>query len=199
MGARPMLAAMGNPAVKTGLTPAEYLAFERAAEQRHEYADGEVFAMAGASFNHGVLSMNMGRELSAALLDRPCNVIVADLRVKLQSTERYVYPDVVVVCGDPVLEDAEVDTLLNPKVIVEVLSDSTEGYDRGDKFARYQNIPSFTDYVLVSQKSVRVEHFHRQADGRWLLSILGPGEQLVIEAIGVSIAVDRVYLKVALP
>jgi Uma2 family endonuclease len=97
-----------------------------------------------------------------------------------------------------VFEDAEIDTLLNPDVIVEVLSDSSEAYDRGDKFAQYRSVPSIAEYVLVSQKEVRIEHFQRQPDGRWLLSILGPGTQLELESVGVVIDVDRVYLKVPL-
>jgi Uma2 family endonuclease len=190
---------MAHAAVKTGLTPEEYLAFERSSADKHEYADGEIFAMAGTSRAHSLIVVNVVRELSATLIDRPCEVHASDLRVKIQASGRYVYPDASVVCEKPLFEDAEVDTLLNPKAIVEVLSDSTEGYDRGDKFAQYQSLPSFTDYVLVSQKAVRVEHFHRQVDGRWLLSILGPGAHLELESLGAVIAVDRVYLKVPLP
>jgi Uma2 family endonuclease len=190
---------MGQPAVRTGLSPEEYLAFERASEQKHEYADGEVFAMSGCSREHSLIAANIQRELGNALIERPCEVHTSDMRVKIASTGRYVYPDVSVVGEKAEFEDEEVDTLLNPKAIVEVLSDSSEGYDRGDKFAQYQSIPSFMDYVLVSQKAVRVEHFHRRSDGRWLLTILGPGAQLVIESIGVTIDVDRIYLKVPFP
>ncbi|WP_437926033.1 Uma2 family endonuclease [Sorangium sp. So ce291] len=189
---------MGQPATRTGLSPEEYLALERASEQKHEYANGEIFAMSGCSREHSLLAGSVQRELGNALLERPCEVHTSDMRVKIPSTGRYVYPDASVVCGDPVFEDAEVDTLMNPNVIVEVLSDSSEAYDRGDKFAQYRSVPSITDYVLVSQKAVRIEHFQRQPDGRWLLSILGPGAQLALESIGVVIEVDRVYLKVPL-
>jgi Uma2 family endonuclease len=178
---------------------AEYLAFERAAPDKHEYADGELFAMSGCTRAHSLIAGNLAGELRAALLDRPCEVHASDMRVKITTTSRYVYPDISVACGDIAFEDEHVDTLLNPRVIVEVLSDSTEAYDRGDKFAHYQRIPSFTDYVLVSQKDVRVEHFQRQSDGKWLLTILGPGSQLALEAVGVSVPVDRLYLKVQLP
>ncbi|XYH96267.1 Uma2 family endonuclease [Sorangium sp. So ce1128] len=189
---------MGQPARRTGLSPEEYLAFERASEQKHEYANGEIFAMSGCTREHSLLAGNIQRELGNALLERPCEVHTSDMRVKITSTGRYVYPDASVVCGDPVFEDAEVDTLMNPNVIVEVLFDSSEAYDRGDKFAQYRSVPSITDYVLVSQKEMRVELFQRQADGRWLLSILGPGAQLALESIGVVIDVNRVYLKVPL-
>ena len=189
---------MGCPPTRTGLSPEEYLALERASEQKHEYANGEIFAMSGCSREHSLLAGSVQRELGNALLERPCEVHTSDMRVKIPSTGRYVYPDASVVCGDPVFEDAEVDTLMNPNVIVEVLSDSSEAYDRGDKFAQYRSVPSITDYVLISQKAVRIEHFQRQPDGRWLLSILGPGAQLALESIGVVIEVDRVYLKVPL-
>lgn len=189
---------MGQAATRTGLSPAEYLAFERTSEQKHEYANGEIFAMSGCTREHSLLAGNIQRELGNALLERACEVHTSDMRVKITSTGRYVYPDVSVVCGDPVFEDAEVDTLLNPNVIVEVLPDSSEAYDRGDKFAQYRSVPSIVEYVLVSQKEVRIEHFQRQPDGRWLLSILGPGMQLDLESIGVVIDVDRVYRKVPL-
>ncbi|WP_437620998.1 Uma2 family endonuclease [Sorangium sp. So ce1151] len=189
---------MGQPATRTGLSPEEYLALERASEQKHEYANGEIFAMSGCSREHSLLAGSVQRELGNALLERPYEVHTSDMRVKIPPTGRYVYPDASVVCGEPVFEDAEVDTLMNPNVIVEVLSDSSEAYDRGDKFAQYRSVASITDYVLVSQKAVRVEHFQRQPDGRWLLSILGPGAQLALESIGVVIEVDRVYLKVPL-
>ena len=190
---------MGQSAVRTGISPEDYLAFERASEQKHEYADGEVFAMSGCTREHSLIAGNIQRELGNTLLDRPCEVHTSDMRVKIASTGRYVYPDASVVCGEPVFEDAEVDTLINPNVIIEILSDSSEGYDRGDKFAQYQSVQSVTDYVLISQKTVRVEHFHRQPDGKWLLAILGPGAKLTIGSIGVTIDVDRVYLKVPLP
>lgn len=189
---------MGQAARRTGLSPAEYLAFERASEQKHEYANGEIFAMSGCSREHSLLAGNIQRELGNALLDRACEVHTSDMRVKISSTGRYVYPDASVVCGEPVFEDAEVDTLLNPSVIVEVLSETSEAYDRGDKFAQYRRVPSIMEYVLVSQKEVRIEHFQRQPDGRWLLAILGPGMQLELESIGVVIDVDRVYRKVPL-
>ena len=118
------------------------------------------------------------------------------MRIKVAATGRYVYPDVSVVCGRPEFEDETRDTLLNPMVIVEVLSSSTEAYDRGDKFAQYQTIPSFQEYVLVSQKQPRMEHYRRLPDSAWLLRILGLDDKLVLESIKCEIPVERAYLKV---
>jgi Uma2 family endonuclease len=178
------------------MSPEEYLAFERASEQRHEYADGEIFAMAGGTREHSLTATNIVGELRAALRGRRCEVHGSDLRIKVPSTGRYVYSDGVVVCGRAVFEDETRDTLLNPLVIVEVLSDSSEAYDRGDKFLQYQSIPSIKDYVLASQKEARIEHFRRLPDGTWLLRILRPGERLVLESTGCEIAVDDAYLRV---
>ncbi len=190
---------MGRPALQNRLTPAEYLAFERCSPEKHEYANGELFAMSGGTREHSLLQSNILRELGNALLDRPCEVHTSDMRVKIAASGRYVYPDASVVCGEPRFEDDHVDTLVNPSVVVEVLSESSEAYDRGDKFAQYQRVASISDYVLISQTEARVEHFRRQSDGRWLLTVLGPGGALVLESIGVSVEVDRIYLKVALP
>jgi len=190
---------MGDAVRAARLTPEEYLAFERASEQKHEYADGEIFAMSGGSREHSLTATNLIGELRAALLDRPCEVHGSDLRVKSLATGRYVYPDASVVCGRPSFEDASRDTLLNPIVIVEVLSDSTEAYDRGDKFAHYESIPSVQDYVIASQKEARIDHFHRQADGSWNVRILRKDDVLVLDAIGCKIPVARAYLKVFEP
>lgn len=189
---------MGQPAIRTGVTPETYLAFERASADKHEYADGEIFAMAGCPREHSLITGNVQRELGNALLDRPCEVHTSDMRIKIAATGRYVYADASVVRGEPVFEDADVDTLLNPNLIVEVLSDSTEAYDRGDKFDLYRSIPSFTDYLLISQKSMRVEHFQRQVDGRWLLTIAGPSARIAVESVGVTVEVERLYVKVSL-
>lgn len=178
------------------MTPTEYLAFERASETKHEYADGEVFAMSGGTREHSLIQANVAGELRALLRKRPCEVHGADMRVKVDASGRYVYPDATVVCGNPRFEDETSDTLLNPRIVVEVLSDSTEAYDRGEKFAQYRSVASVMDYVLVSQKKVRVEHFQRQPDGRWVLTVLGPGQSLTLESAGVELPVDEIYLKV---
>jgi Uma2 family endonuclease len=190
---------MSNAAARSRLSPEEYLAFERASEQRHEYADGEIFAMAGGTREHSLTATNLVGELRAALRGRRCEVHGSDLRIKIPSTGRYVYSDGVVVCGQPLFEDETRDTLLNPLVVIEVLSDLSEAYDRGDKFAQYQSIPSIKDYVLASQKAERIEHFRRLPDGTWLLRILGPGDRLVLESTPCEIAVDDAYLQVFAP
>lgn len=187
---------MGNPAARTPMSPQEYLAFERAAEQRHEYADGEVYAMAGATREHNLVMGNIFGELRTALLDRPCEVYGSDMRVHIAATGRYVYPDVSVVCGGPSFQDDKRDTLLDPLVIVEVLSESTEAYDRADKFDQYRSVASVQDYVLASQTRPRIEHYRRQPDGSWVLRVLGPGDVVALETIGCELAVDRAYLKV---
>lgn len=187
---------MAQAAVQAKMSPQEYLELERASETKHEYADGEIFAMSGGTFERAQITGNITGELRSALRARPCRICPADMRVKSATTDRYVYPDVALVCGPPRFEDERRDTLLNPTAIFEVLSDSTEAYDRGDKFAHYRTIPSFVDYVLASQKRVQVEHFHRQEDGSWKLVVLGPGDRLVLPSIECELAVDELYLKV---
>ena len=184
-----MAEALARPRVSV----ADYLAFEREAERRHELIDGEIVDMSGGTFAHSVISLNLGAELRTALRERPCTVCSPDLRVK--AGDLYTYADATVVCGTPVFDDRYQDTLLNPIALFEVLSDSTEAYDRGAKFAAYRSIASLQDYVLVSQKAVAVEHFHRRADGAWLLRTLSPGERLALPALGCEIAVDEMYHK----
>jgi Uma2 family endonuclease len=191
-----MLAAMGHAAEQRRMTPAEYLAFDRSSQIKHEYWDGEVFAMSGGSREHSHLQANISAVLVNALRDLPCIALTADMRVRIPANEKYVYPDGIVVCGEVLVEDDENDTLLNPTVLFEVLSDSTESFDRGRKFENYQSITTLTDYVLVAQDRVRVEHFKRQGDGSWLLRILGPKDRLVLEAAGCEIPIEDIYLKV---
>jgi Uma2 family endonuclease len=186
---------MGEAARQIRMTPEEYLAFERASDERHEYADGEIFAMSGGTREHSLAGQNVARELGNALLERPCEVHGPDMKIKA-AAGKYHYADALVICGPPIFEDESRDVVLNPKLIVEVLSDSTERYDRGDKFTSYRAIGTLEDYVLVSQKAARVEHFHRLPDGTWLFRVLGPGERLALTSLGCEIEVDRVYAKV---
>lgn len=186
---------MGQAAESVGRTPEEYLAFERASTQKHEYADGEIFAMSGGTYDHSLIGQNVARELGIALLERPCDVHGSDMRIKVEASSRYFYADVLVVCGSPVFEDETRDTILNPKLIVEVLSDSTERYDRGEKFTHYRKLASLEDYVLASQTEPLVEHYRRQPDGAWLYRALGPGERLTLASLDCEIEVDRMYLK----
>ena len=159
-----------SSAPKTFLTPAEYLAIERRAEIKHEYFNGEMFAMIGATRKHNLIAGNIFGEIHAQLKERPCEVYMNDMRVKVNTSGLYTYPDLAVVCDEPQFEDAEVDTLLNPNVIVEVLSESTEAYDRGRTFEHYRQIESLNEYILIAQDRVHVEHFVRAEVGRWILS-----------------------------
>lgn len=154
---------------KTRITPAEYLNLERASEVKHEYYGGEIFAMTGASKNHNRIVTSTLAALYTQLRERPCDVFPSDMRVKAHSGILFAYPDITVVCGSPEFEDVEVDTLLNPTLIIEVLSPSTEAYDRGKKFQHYRTIPSFQEYLLIAQDSVRIEHYLLR-DNEWVLA-----------------------------
>ncbi len=160
---------MASPATAAYYTAAEYLALERRATYKSEYVNGHIIAMSGASRRHNLIAANISRELSSQLRGRPCESYISDMRVRVSETGLYTYPDIVAVCGDIRFADEQTDTLLNPTVIVEVLSASTEAYDRGDKFAHYRRLASLHDYVLVSQDAVRVEHYVRQGE-KWVLS-----------------------------
>ncbi len=151
------------------MTAPDYLQIERAAENKSEFRDGEIFAMAGGTFAHSAIAANMLRQLGNKLEGRPCVPCTSDLRVKIEMAGAYAYPDVSVVCGERQFEDERRDTLLNPTVIVEILSDSTESYDRGRKFELYRRIPSLREYLLVSQRAPHIEQFIRQPNGGWLL------------------------------
>lgn len=155
---------------KHKLTPEEYLAIERKAEIRSEFLDGEMFAMSGASRHHGRVALSAVASLHNQLKGRTCEAFAIDMRVRVSATGLYTYPDIVVVCGEAQFEDAEVDTLLNPTLVVEVLSPSTTDYDRGTKFAHYRSLPSLKEYLLLAQDRVHAEHFVRQDGDRWLLT-----------------------------
>ena len=152
------------------LTAQDYLVWERQQETRHEYLEGQVFAMTGASRAHNMLCANILASLHGQLRDKPCEIYVNDMRVKVSETGMYTYPDLVAACGEPRFEDQAVDTLLNPVLIIEVLSDSTERYDRGAKFTHYRSVVSLKEYLLVSQHESRVEHYVRQPGNHWLLT-----------------------------
>ena len=180
-------------AEKRWITPQEYLARERAAEIRSEYFHGEMFAMSGATWEHALIKDNLAAELRSQLKDGPCRAVTSDLRVKVDATGLYTYPDIVV-CGQPQFEDNVVDTLLNPTAIVEVLSESTEKYDRGGKFAHYRQLPTVQEYVLVSQDRPLVERFVRQADGSWLLTeFAGLETRLSLASVPAEVPLAEIY------
>jgi len=174
-------------------TPEEYLALERAAEYKSEYLDGEILAMSGASIPHNDIASNINWQLRTALQGRPCRVWGSDMRVRVATTGLYTYPDVTVVCGPLEIADDQRDTLLNPTVIFEILSPSTEGYDRGEKFAHYWQLPSLTDYVLVAQDRVRVEHFQRQGDSWLLAAFISLDATLHLASLASDLPLNLIY------
>jgi Uma2 family endonuclease len=182
------------------LTPQEYLNRERAADFRSEYFCGEMFAMAGARFEHTLIKDNIAAEARAQLRGGPCRVVTSDLRVKVSATGLYTYPDLVIVCDEPQFEDDVRDTLLNPRVIGEVLSESTEKYDRGAKFEHYQKVPSVQEYVLIAQDRPFVERYVRQADGSWsYTSFDGLAATYPFASVAVQIPLAEIYHGVTFP
>ena len=183
----------------TKLTEEQYLAIDRAAEVRSEFLDGEMIAMSGGSLRHSELQGNAFGELYAALRGSDCRVHSSDFRVRV-SRRMYAYPDITVVCGKPLLADDHQDVLLNPTVIFEVLSPSTEKYDRGIKFQNYRTIESLQDYVLVSQDTMRVEHYTRGDADTWTFHDHHTLQaELKLDSIGVSLPLSRIYDRVELP
>ncbi len=189
---------MSSLAVQTYLTPEEYLAFERKATTKHEYINGRIVAMSGASFAHNFITANIVTYLNIQLMDGECRAVASDMRVKAQQTESYFYPDVVVVCGEPRAEDDTFDILLNPTVVVEVLSRSTEAYDRGEKFKHYRQIGSLKDYILISQDEVRVEHYCRQGSGWMQTEFRELEDVLSLFSIGCELRLQDIYRRVEL-
>jgi len=185
--------------IKSYITPEEYLALERKAEYKSEYLNGEVFAMTGASRKHNLIAANMISLLNLQLREKPCEVYPSDMRVKITATGLYTYPDVVVVCGGPKFEDDYVDTLLNPTLIVEILSKTTERYDRIAKTGYYRTLDTLSEHLLVAQEEYRIEQYAKQPDGRWLLSEIRSLEGVVdLQSIGCLLALRDVYDKVLL-
>jgi len=182
---------------KPQFTPEEYLKLERTSEQKHEYLRGEIVAMGGASARHVLIVGNVAGEFRNQLRDRTCTVYSADLRVSVRPDGLYTYPDVIVVCGDPQFIDAELDTLTNPALIVEVLSQTTKNYDRGEKFEQYRQILSFGEYLLLAQDKVHVERYLRRNDGSWILTETNdPGAVIELASINCRLSVTEIYAKV---
>jgi Uma2 family endonuclease len=184
---------MGRVAARSKLTPAEYLAWEREQADKHEYHAGDVFAMAGGSPRHNWIAGNVQSALKRELDDR-CFTFTSDQRITFDDGKRYVYPDVSVVCGPILLQDGTDDVVANPSVLVEVLSSTTESYDRGLKWEGYQRIASLTDYLLVAQHEARVEHYQRAPDRGWFYRSYGAGERLVLSN-GAQLEIDALYAR----
>ncbi len=198
---------MNVPKTETLFTQAEYLALERESVERHEYLDGQIYAMAGESLEHGDISMNLSRIVSTSLLGSACRALSKDTKVRSGPIPKssystkglYSFPDLVVVCGEPQFLDEQHDVLLNPKVIVEVLSPTTEAFDRGEKFLRYRTyLDSLTDYVVVAQSMPLVEHFERQPNGQWVIAATATelSETVVLGSIDCTLRLSEVYDRV---
>jgi Uma2 family endonuclease len=185
---------------KTFLTPEEYLEIERDAEFRSEYYQGEMFAMAGGTETHTVLVDNLVFELRQKLRGGSCRSYSRDMRVRVSPTGLYTYPDLIIVCGERKFLDDTRDTLLNPAVIIEVLSKSTEAYDRGKKFDHYRTLESLQEYVLVSQDEAQVESFRRQPGAEWLFKVAkGLDAEISLESVQCSLRLADIYEAVDLP
>lgn len=179
------------------ITPEEYLRIERAAEWKSEYIDGEMFAMAGASPRHVLIATNLAAELRERLRNTPCTAYTADLRVATDRRRHYTYPDVVVVCEPVQCVDEHQDTITNPTLIAEVLSESTEKYDRGAKSERYRAVPTLAEYMLVSQERVHIELYTRQPDGVWALREWNdPDAEIDLSSVGCRLKIAEVYAKI---
>lgn len=178
---------------KLYITPQEYLEIERQAETKSEYIAGEIFAMAGASRSHNLIVRNISRRLDPQREGQACEVYTNDMRVEVDPTGLYTYPDVVIVCGQPQFKDANEDTLLNPTVIMEVLSDSTASYDRGEKFEHYGTLPSLTDYLLIAQDRAAIEQRVRTDRGWQLAFHYGLDAVVPLPSIGCELHMSDVY------
>ncbi len=192
---------MSLPRTLSYFSPEEYLAFERGTDARHEYLDGHVYAMAGETIEHSRICVNVAGELRARLKGRPCEVLSPNMKVVTSPTGLFSYPDVVVVCGEPRFYDERRDILTNPTVVFEVLSPSTEAYDRGEKFLRYRTqIATLREYVLVSQHRPLVEYYVRQPDDTWSYSSAGDlSEAIDLRSIDCRLPLSEVYDRIVFP
>jgi Uma2 family endonuclease len=183
---------------KPYLTPEQYLAMERKAEFKSEYYQGEMFAMSGARRTHNLIAVNAVASLHQQLRGRPCEAYSNDMRVWVTSEDLYTYPDLIIVCGEPKFSDNTFDTLLNPTVIVEILSESTEAYDRGQKFKLYRSLDSLAEYLLISSQQVSAELFTRQPDGLWMLNAKSsPEDSIELKSVDCRLRLADLYEKVA--
>ena len=188
---------MNQAAAEKFITEKEYLVFEAKSKIKHEYMDGEIFAMAGATRRHNLATTNVSTELNLQLRETDCEVYASDFRVKIREGH-HVYPDVAVACDDILTENNDT-TLLNPIVVFEVLSKSTESRDRGDKAEDYFRLDSLQDYILVSQNRVRVEHFAKQTNSEWTLKIYeNPDDEIELKSLNCKIKLELIYLKIKL-
>ncbi|MDD1622061.1 MAG: Uma2 family endonuclease [Methylococcaceae bacterium] len=181
---------------QTHYTAQEYLSLERSTTVKSEFHDGQIYAMTGSNRKHNLITGNIAVELSVQLKNRPCEAYVNDMRVKAAKARSYHYPDIAVVCGTPEFEDAQVDTLLNPTLLIEVLSPSTEAYDRGGKFSHYRKIASLREYLLVTQDQASIERYLRQGEVWILREAQGLEAAVSLESIDCQLSLREVYDKV---
>jgi Uma2 family endonuclease len=185
---------MDVPSTLPRLTEAEYLALERAASFKSEFFHGQMFAMAGGSPMHSLIAANLIRELGTKLKGSPCKAFTSDLRLQVQDSGLYTYPDVSVVCGALAFVPGTDDTVVNPTLLVEVLSDTTEAYDRGEKFRHYQLMPSLKEYLLASQRQPRLEHFLRRSNNEWALRTAeGMDATLTLPSLEITLELHEVF------
>ena len=188
---------MALPRPQRRLTEGEYLELERGAGFKSEFLEGEMFAMAGGTLQHSLIATNLAGEFRNRLKGSRCIPFNSDLRIKIAATGLWTYPDLSVLCGPPEFVPGTNDTVLNPSLLVEVLSDSTEAYDRGTKFEHYRQIPTLREYLLVSQKAPRIEQFTRQPDGRWLLNeVAGLEAMLELPSLQITLSLAEVFARV---
>jgi Uma2 family endonuclease len=188
------------PEIEAYFTPDQYLDLERESSVKHEYHAGHLNAMAGASEAHNLITINLGREVSTQLRGRPCRTYGSDMKVKIEEAGSYVYPDLTIVCGERRFDDEEKDALLNPMVVIEVLSPSTELNDRGRKFAYYRQLESITDYLMIAQDKPFIEHYTKQEEGRWVLAVKDNLQQAVnLESVQCRLALSDIYENVEFP
>ena len=179
-------------------SPEDYFELENEAEYRSEYFRGEIFAMAGGTPNHNRLMLNFANLLNTAFKGRSCEAFASDLRVQIDKEKHYTYPDVTAICGEIVFAENRKDTVCNPVLIAEILSDSTKDYDRGSKFTAYRNIESLRDYVLIEQNRVHIEHFSKENDGTWRLrEYFNSEDMLILESLGVGVPICEIYSRVS--
>ena len=200
---------MSLPHAEVNYSAEEYLALERESEERHEYLDGQIYAMAGESPEHGAICTNIGGQLYNQLRDKPCQLFSKDMKVRSgpspksgQTTKGlFSYPDLLVVCGEMRFHDVHRNVLLNPVVIIEVLSPATEAFDRGEKWTRSQTwLPELSDYLLVSQAKPQIEHYHRQTSGEWIYSLVNKLEESVqLRSIDCALQLTEVYDRLVFP
>ena len=187
---------MSTLTAQTYLTPEEYLTWERKQPFKNEYHNGQIIAMSGASRAHNLITMNIANQLYNQLIDQECEVYANEMRVRTSPTVSYFYPDVAVVCGEPRFEDDTFDTLLNPIIVIEVLSRSTAAFDRGEKFEYYKQLASLQEYILISQNSVRVEHYCCQ-ETQWIHNTFQRLEDVLsLASIECEVSLGAIYRRV---